>query len=82
MVSQGTVSLEDNIPPYGASYCPQINAPPADFPQLGMSSSALSGTSKIDQYARILFPMSFAGFNLVYWVVYLSKDTMEVNNSM
>nr|XP_025039365.1 gamma-aminobutyric acid receptor subunit alpha-6 isoform X2 [Pelodiscus sinensis] len=38
---------------------------------------AIGGTSKIDQYSRILFPVAFAGFNLVYWVVYLSKDTME-----
>ncbi|XP_061431746.1 gamma-aminobutyric acid receptor subunit alpha-6-like isoform X2 [Lethenteron reissneri] len=37
----------------------------------------IDGTSKIDKYARILFPVSFAVFNMVYWVVYLSKDTME-----
>uniref|UniRef100_A0A8C2KGM7 Gamma-aminobutyric acid (GABA) A receptor, subunit alpha 4 n=1 Tax=Cyprinus carpio TaxID=7962 RepID=A0A8C2KGM7_CYPCA len=35
------------------------------------------GASKIDEYARILFPVSFGAFNMVYWVVYLSKDTME-----
>uniref|UniRef100_A0A8C4X175 Gamma-aminobutyric acid type A receptor subunit alpha6b n=1 Tax=Eptatretus burgeri TaxID=7764 RepID=A0A8C4X175_EPTBU len=38
---------------------------------------ASPGTSKIDKYARILFPVSFAVFNMVYWVIYLSKDTME-----
>ncbi|KAJ8255285.1 hypothetical protein GJAV_G00203150 [Gymnothorax javanicus] len=37
----------------------------------------LSGTSIIDKYARILFPLSFAAFNLFYWIVYLTKDTME-----
>ncbi|XP_028932552.1 gamma-aminobutyric acid receptor subunit alpha-4 isoform X1 [Ornithorhynchus anatinus] len=36
-----------------------------------------SGTSKIDKYARILFPVAFGAFNMVYWVVYLSKDTVE-----
>uniref|UniRef100_A0A672N465 Gamma-aminobutyric acid (GABA) A receptor, subunit alpha 4 n=2 Tax=Sinocyclocheilus grahami TaxID=75366 RepID=A0A672N465_SINGR len=35
------------------------------------------GASKIDEYARILFPVSFGAFNMVYWVVYLSRDTME-----
>ncbi|XP_033871183.1 gamma-aminobutyric acid receptor subunit alpha-6-like isoform X1 [Acipenser ruthenus] len=45
------------------------SAPPAPSPG--------SGTSKIDKYARILFPVSFGAFNMVYWVVYLSKDTME-----
>ncbi|KAM3925404.1 gamma-aminobutyric acid receptor subunit alpha-6 [Leptodactylus fuscus] len=82
MVSQGNVSLDDNLPSYDVSYCPQSGAPPADFSQLGMTSSHLSGTSKIDQYARILFPVAFAGFNLVYWVVYLSKDTMEISSSV
>ncbi|XP_048851402.1 gamma-aminobutyric acid receptor subunit alpha-4 isoform X3 [Brienomyrus brachyistius] len=40
-------------------------------------SNGLSGTSIIDKYARILFPLSFGAFNLVYWIVYLTKDTME-----
>ncbi|XP_023677991.1 gamma-aminobutyric acid receptor subunit alpha-4 isoform X1 [Paramormyrops kingsleyae] len=43
-------------------------------------ASGSSGTSKIDKYARILFPVSFGAFNMVYWVVYLSKDTMESRN--
>ncbi|KAM7333265.1 hypothetical protein ACRRTK_006585 [Alexandromys fortis] len=43
---------------------------------------AVGGSSKIDQYSRILFPVAFAGFNLVYWIVYLSKDTMEVSGSV
>ncbi|XP_035275514.1 gamma-aminobutyric acid receptor subunit alpha-6-like [Anguilla anguilla] len=53
----------------GAKADPATPAPPA--------SSGSSGTSKIDKYARILFPVSFGVFNMVYWVVYLSKDTME-----
>ncbi|XP_061690754.1 gamma-aminobutyric acid receptor subunit alpha-4 isoform X2 [Syngnathoides biaculeatus] len=40
------------------------------------STAGMGGTSKIDKYARILFPVSFGAFNMVYWVVYLSKDTM------
>lgn len=43
------------------------------FPQIPQ----LAGTSPIDQYARILFPLAFALFNLVYWYIYLAKDTME-----
>ncbi|XP_029917272.1 gamma-aminobutyric acid receptor subunit alpha-6a isoform X2 [Myripristis murdjan] len=37
----------------------------------------LAGTSPIDQYARVLFPLTFALFNLIYWYIYLAKDTME-----
>ncbi|XP_077389231.1 gamma-aminobutyric acid receptor subunit alpha-4 [Festucalex cinctus] len=40
------------------------------------TAAGTGGTSKIDKYARILFPVSFGAFNMVYWVVYLSKDTM------
>ncbi|TRY89810.1 hypothetical protein DNTS_018560 [Danionella cerebrum] len=41
------------------------------------TAPSTGGASKIDEYARILFPVSFGAFNMVYWVVYLSKDTME-----
>ncbi|KAL7858568.1 hypothetical protein AOLI_G00186700 [Acnodon oligacanthus] len=37
----------------------------------------LAGPSPIDQYARIVFPLAFAIFNIIYWYIYLSKDTIE-----
>lgn len=37
----------------------------------------LAGTSPIDRYARVLFPLAFAVFNLIYWYMYMAKDTME-----
>uniref|UniRef100_A0A8D3CGL0 Gamma-aminobutyric acid type A receptor subunit alpha6a n=1 Tax=Scophthalmus maximus TaxID=52904 RepID=A0A8D3CGL0_SCOMX len=43
------------------------------FPQIPQ----LAGTSPIDKYARILFPLAFGLFNLVYWYIYMAKDTME-----
>uniref|UniRef100_A0A672QA26 Gamma-aminobutyric acid receptor subunit alpha-6-like n=1 Tax=Sinocyclocheilus grahami TaxID=75366 RepID=A0A672QA26_SINGR len=55
----------ENIRMKEAKAAPQPVAPPT------------GGASKIDEYARILFPVSFGAFNMVYWVVYLSKDTME-----
>uniref|UniRef100_A0A672ZVS9 Gamma-aminobutyric acid (GABA) A receptor, subunit alpha 4 n=1 Tax=Sphaeramia orbicularis TaxID=375764 RepID=A0A672ZVS9_9TELE len=47
-----------------------------DTPCSQPTTAGMGGTSKIDKYARILFPVSFGAFNMVYWVVYLSKDTM------
>ncbi|KAF3693807.1 Gamma-aminobutyric acid receptor subunit beta-2 [Channa argus] len=44
------------------------------FPQIPQ----LAGTSPIDMYARVLFPLAFALFNLIYWYVYLAKDPMEM----
>ncbi|XP_043114006.1 gamma-aminobutyric acid receptor subunit alpha-4 [Puntigrus tetrazona] len=55
----------ENIKKKEAKAAPQPTPPPT------------GGASKIDEYARILFPVSFGAFNMVYWVVYLSKDTME-----
>ncbi|KAK9399056.1 hypothetical protein NXF25_014025, partial [Crotalus adamanteus] len=52
-----------------------LTSPPAP-------SACSSGTSKIDKYARILFPVTFGAFNMVYWVVYLSKDTMEKSKNL
>ncbi|XP_032079427.1 gamma-aminobutyric acid receptor subunit alpha-4-like [Thamnophis elegans] len=54
---------------------PCLSSPPAP-------SAFSSGTSKIDKYARILFPVTFGAFNMVYWVVYLSKDTMEKTKTL
>ncbi|XP_043917339.1 gamma-aminobutyric acid receptor subunit alpha-4 isoform X2 [Protopterus annectens] len=42
-----------------------------------LPASSNSGTSIIDKYARILFPAIFGVFNMLYWIVYLSKNTME-----
>ncbi|KAJ6668571.1 hypothetical protein lerEdw1_012053 [Lerista edwardsae] len=61
----------------GASAKPVATSP---LPPAPPPSS--SDTSKIDKYARILFPVTFGAFNMVYWVVYLSKDTMEKSESL
>ncbi|ERE89754.1 gamma-aminobutyric acid receptor subunit alpha-4 isoform X4 [Cricetulus griseus] len=60
----------------GAPGTVSATPPPSAPPPSG------SGTSKIDKYARILFPVTFGAFNMVYWVVYLSKDTMEKSESL
>uniref|UniRef100_A0A8C9T1G2 Gamma-aminobutyric acid type A receptor subunit alpha6a n=1 Tax=Scleropages formosus TaxID=113540 RepID=A0A8C9T1G2_SCLFO len=58
------------VTPYGTSaFFLQGSAIPAN--------AFMGDTSPIDKYARILFPLSFGAFNLIYWVVYLTKDTME-----
>ncbi|CAI5783850.1 gamma-aminobutyric acid receptor subunit alpha-4 [Podarcis lilfordi] len=62
----------------GAPSKSSVVAPPPPPPPPPSSS----GTSKIDKYARILFPVTFGAFNMVYWVVYLSKDTMEKSKSL
>ncbi|XP_051790299.1 gamma-aminobutyric acid receptor subunit alpha-6-like isoform X5 [Erpetoichthys calabaricus] len=76
IVSRGDVSLAESIQ--------TISPPIPQFLQQGSAipsnpNALLTGTSTIDKYARILFPLSFGAFNLVYWIVYLSKDTMEAS---
>uniref|UniRef100_A0A8C8B958 Gamma-aminobutyric acid type A receptor subunit alpha6 n=1 Tax=Otus sunia TaxID=257818 RepID=A0A8C8B958_9STRI len=73
ITSQADLSPEASITSNSAPQCRPLSVPPPAPPP----PPPIGGTSKIDQYSRILFPVAFAGFNLVYWVVYLSKDTME-----
>ncbi|XP_074695089.1 gamma-aminobutyric acid receptor subunit alpha-6 isoform X2 [Strix aluco] len=73
ITSQADLSPEASIISNSASQCQPLSVPPPAPPP----PPPIGGTSKIDQYSRILFPVAFAGFNLVYWVIYLSKDTME-----
>ncbi|XP_077183317.1 gamma-aminobutyric acid receptor subunit alpha-6 isoform X2 [Paroedura picta] len=80
MISQTEQSTESDILSNSASQCQPSSVPSPQPPVLPAPLSPIGGTSKIDQYSRILFPVAFAGFNLVYWVVYLSKDTMEVSS--
>ncbi|XP_053935294.1 gamma-aminobutyric acid receptor subunit alpha-6 isoform X3 [Cuculus canorus] len=75
VASQADQSPEASIISNSASQCQPVCVPPPAPPPPPLPP--IGGTSKIDQYSRILFPVAFAGFNLVYWVVYLSKDTME-----
>eukprot|EP00075_Anas_platyrhynchos_P031136 XP_027320389.1 gamma-aminobutyric acid receptor subunit alpha-6 isoform X3 [Anas platyrhynchos] len=76
VASQADQSPEASIISNSASQYQPVSVPPPATP----APPPIGGTSKIDQYSRILFPVAFAGFNLVYWVVYLSKDTMEVSS--
>uniref|UniRef100_A0A8C3BJX3 Gamma-aminobutyric acid type A receptor subunit alpha6 n=1 Tax=Cairina moschata TaxID=8855 RepID=A0A8C3BJX3_CAIMO len=73
VASQADQSPEASIISNSASHYQPVSVPPPAT----SAPPPIGGTSKIDQYSRILFPVAFAGFNLVYWVVYLSKDTME-----
>ncbi|XP_008991652.1 gamma-aminobutyric acid receptor subunit alpha-4 isoform X2 [Callithrix jacchus] len=68
--------IKTTVNTIGASGKLSAPPPPSAPPPSG------SGTSKIDKYARILFPVTFGAFNMVYWVVYLSKDTMEKSESL
>ncbi|KAM9679006.1 gamma-aminobutyric acid receptor subunit alpha-4 isoform 4-T4 [Trichechus inunguis] len=68
--------IKTTVNTIGASGKLSATTPPSAPPPSG------SGTSKIDKYARILFPVTFGAFNMVYWVVYLSKDTMEKSESL
>ncbi|XP_006033940.1 gamma-aminobutyric acid receptor subunit alpha-6 [Alligator sinensis] len=74
MTSQANLSPDASIMPNTVYRVQTASVPPPAPPP----EPEIGGTSKIDQYSRILFPVAFAGFNLVYWIVYLSKDTMEV----
>ncbi|KAJ8408796.1 hypothetical protein AAFF_G00246140 [Aldrovandia affinis] len=80
--SDGNSNLKKRVNSVARSEAPTEQFLPPQVPafvQQGDASNMLTGTSIIDKYARILFPLSFGAFNLVYWIVYLTKDTMELS---
>ncbi|KAJ3612714.1 hypothetical protein NHX12_018972 [Muraenolepis orangiensis] len=40
------------------------------------SKKTFNSVSKIDRMSRILFPVLFSGFNLVYWATYLNREPL------
>lgn len=38
------------------------------------AKKSFNSVSKIDRMSRILFPMLFGSFNLVYWATYLNRE--------
>ncbi|KAM8968398.1 gamma-aminobutyric acid receptor subunit alpha-4 isoform 2-T2 [Sarcophilus harrisii] len=69
--------VQTKVNTFGSSAKPPAAVSPSPAPP-----PSGSGTSKIDKYARILFPVTFGAFNMVYWVVYLSKDPMKKSESL
>ncbi|KPP75324.1 gamma-aminobutyric acid receptor subunit alpha-6-like, partial [Scleropages formosus] len=92
LASEEDDDADEGIPMPGDNRCPRTRRMsslrseqfmPVQVPAFFLQGSAIPAnafmgdTSPIDKYARILFPLSFGAFNLIYWVVYLTKDTME-----
>ena len=48
-----------------------------------LSTRVQSEAKRIDVISRIIFPLSFAGFNVMYWSYYLTKShvALDLENS-
>lgn len=52
--------------------------------QLVHTSDFLSGfrVDIIDEYSRIIFPLTFVTFNMVYWLLFFSKKIDKESNGI
>ena len=68
-----------------ASFPPQTQARPLTFGDLVLSTwckdvNRIYGmtASDIDKYSRILFPVTFTCFQLMYWIIYLHLGSYDI----
>ena len=43
-----------------------------------LTGRSFNSTSKIDSFARILFPLTFTLFNVIYWMHYFKVSLLSV----
>ena len=62
------------VPPRGPLHELRLHQPPTALLHCKKNLAKLGGISPsdIDKYSRILFPVSFICFNLMYWLIYLN----------
>ncbi|KAG8202107.1 hypothetical protein JTE90_010469 [Oedothorax gibbosus] len=60
-----------------------VTVPPELEALFGKNSNKMCGVSPsdIDKYSRLLFPVCFVSFNMMYWIIYLHiSDTLGEDN--
>ncbi|GBL77612.1 Gamma-aminobutyric acid receptor subunit beta [Araneus ventricosus] len=61
----------------------QVTVPPELEALFGKNTNKMCGVSPsdIDKYSRLLFPVCFVSFNMMYWIIYLHiSDTLVEDN--
>ncbi len=60
--------------PGGGIGAPVMLPPPVPLPAKPSGMGVASEAKRIDVISRVMFPLSFAGFNVMYWAYYLTKS--------
>lgn len=61
------------LPTIAKSGAADLSKPKADG-KAQESKKTFNSVSKIDRMSRIMFPVLFGSFNLVYWATYLNRE--------
>ena len=75
------MNAHPSMPPPPPPQPPLIPAPPVNPDCTMKELNKMFGmtASDIDKYSRVLFPLCFTSFQLMYWIIYqhLSDDIVE-----
>ncbi|TRY60513.1 hypothetical protein DNTS_001483, partial [Danionella cerebrum] len=70
------IAKDSALPTISKSTAPE---PSKTQPVAKEAKKTFNSVSKIDRMSRIIFPVLFGGFNLVYWATYLNREPVIKN---
>lgn len=68
------ITKDSTLPTVSKCALSETNKTTAEATKPEQNKKTFNSVSKIDRISRIMFPVLFGSFNLVYWATYLNRE--------